>query len=155
MTSFYKTRKIEVSTYDDQNFYKILEKCLRFGLPILIRNVEAMNPLMNSILNKEVVRVSGRVLVRVGDQEIDFNNNFLLFMMTMNQEAKFTPDLCSRVTFVNFTVTQSSLENQCINIYLKNERKDIEAKRIEFLKLQGEYVLTLRKLEDDLLTKIS
>jgi hypothetical protein len=54
-------------------------------------NVEAMNPLMNSLLNKEVVRVSGRLLVRVGDQEIDFNNNFLLFMMTMNHEAKFTP----------------------------------------------------------------
>jgi len=105
ITSFYREKKIEVSSYDDVKFYKVLEKCLRFGLPILIRNVESMNPLMNSILNKEVIRVSGRVLVRVGDKEIDFNRDFLLFMMTMNSEAKFTPDLCSRVTFVNFTVT--------------------------------------------------
>jgi len=28
-----------------------------------------------------------------------------MFMITKNSEAKFTPDLCSRVTFVNFTVT--------------------------------------------------
>jgi dynein heavy chain 1 len=99
--------------------------------------------------------VSARVLVRVGDQEIDFNQNFVLFMMTRNGEAKFTPDLCSRVTFVNFTVTQSSLENQCQNIYLKHERRDIEEKRIELLKLKGEYTLQLRLLEDDLLNKIS
>lgn len=32
-------------------------------------------------------------------------------MITRNANAKFTPDLCSRVTFVNFTVTKSSLEN--------------------------------------------
>lgn len=66
---------------------------------------------MNSVLNKEVTKVSGRILVRIGDQEIDFNKNFKMFMITKNSEAKFTPDLCSRVTFVNFTVTQSSLEN--------------------------------------------
>ena len=84
---------------------------MRFGLPILVRNVETMNPLMNSILNKEITRQGGRILVRVGDQEIDFNNKFMLFMMTRNGEARFTPDLCSRVTFVNFTVTQKSLEN--------------------------------------------
>lgn len=78
-----------------------------------------------------------------------------MFMLTKNSEAKFTPDLCSRVTFVNFTVTQSSLENQCINLFLKNERPDIEEKRIKLLKLQGEFKLKLRALEDDLLTKIS
>jgi len=49
------------------------------------------------------------VLIRVGDQEIDFNPNFTMFMITRNSNAKFTPDLCSRVTFVNFTITTSSL----------------------------------------------
>lgn len=32
-----------------------------------------------------------------------------MFMITRDSTARFTPDLCSRVTFVNFTVTQSSL----------------------------------------------
>jgi len=69
------------------------------------------------------------VLIRVGDHEIDFSDSFQLFMLTRDSEARFTPDLCSRVTFVNFTVTQSSLQNQCLMIYLKNERPDIEEKR--------------------------
>lgn len=153
--SYYAERKIEKTDFQEKNFLKILEKCLRFGLPVLIENVEKLDPMMNSVLNKETFKVSGRILVRVGDQEIDFNKNFKMFMITKNSEAKFTPDLCSRVTFVNFTVTQSSLENQCINLYLKNERPEIEEDRIKLLKLQGEFLLKLRKLEDDLLVKIS
>jgi len=62
-----------------------------------------------------------------------------MFMITRDSSAKFTPDLCSRVTFVNFTVTPASLQNQCLNIYLKHERADIEEQRTDLLKLQGEY----------------
>jgi len=50
-------------------------------------------------------------------------------MITRNSESKFTPDLCSRVTFINFTVTPSSLEDLCLNIFLINERPDIEKER--------------------------
>ena len=110
---------------------------------------------MNSVLNKEIVKQSGRVLIRVGDQEIDFSHEFKLFMITRNADANFTPDLCSRVTFVNFTVTHSSLESQFTNMYLKHERADVEQKRLNLLKLQGEFIVKLRQLEDDLLYEIS
>jgi len=51
--------------------------------------------------------------------------------------VEFPPDLCSRVTFVNFTVTRSSLQSQCLNQVLKAERPDVDAKRSDLLKLQG------------------
>ena len=76
-------------------------------------------------------------------------------MITRNPDAVFTPDLCSRVTFVNFTVTMSSLENQFMNIYLKNERPDVERKRIDLLKTRGDNLVILRQLEDDLLNEIA
>ena len=50
---------------------------------------------------------------------------------------EFAPDLCSRVTFVNFTVTRSSLQSQCLNQVLKAERPDVDKKRSDLLKLQG------------------
>jgi len=78
-----------------------------------------------------------------------------MFMITRDSNSKFTPDLCSRVTFVNFTVTPASLLNQCLNIYLKSETPDIEQKRVTLMKLQGEYVVRLRELEDSLLDSLS
>lgn len=88
---------------------KNLETCLRFGAPLLVEDVENVDPILNSVLNREIHHAGGRVLIRVGDQDIDFSPNFVLFMITRDSDTKFSPDLCSRVTFVNFTVTPSSL----------------------------------------------
>jgi dynein heavy chain 1 len=52
-------------------------------------------------------------------------------------QVEFAPDLCSRVTFVNFTVKRSSVQRQCLNQVLKSERPDVDAKRSDLLKLQG------------------
>jgi dynein heavy chain 1, cytosolic len=124
-------------------------------VPVLVQDVEKIDPVMNSVLNKEMKKVGGRLVIQVGDKEIACNGELTLFMFTRNAEAKFTPDLCSRVTFVNFTVTPSSLKSQCLNIFLKNERPDIDAQRTELLKLQGEYKEKLRQAEENLLNALN
>lgn len=70
-------------------------------------------------------------------------------------QVEFPPDLCSRVTFVNFTVTRGSLQSQCLNQVLKAERPDVDAKRSDLLKLQGEFLLRLRHLEKSLLQALN
>jgi len=107
------------------------------------------------VLNREIYKTGGRVLIRVGDQEIDFAPTFVMFMITRDSSAVFTPDLCSRVTFVNFTVTPSSLQGQCLSKFLEMETPEIDAKRINLMKLQGEYVVKLRQLEDALLDSLN
>lgn len=51
------------------------------------------------------------------------------------------------MTFVNFTVTRASLEMQCLNQVLRSERPDVDEKRNDLLKLQGEFAVRLRQLE--------
>lgn len=155
IVNHYADKKIQKTSFADDSFMKNLENAIRFGLPLLVQDVERIDPVLNSVLNKEVQKAGGRILIRVGDQEIDFSDKFVLFMITRNPAATFTPDLCSRVTFVNFTVTPSSLQNQCLNIYLKNEREEIDRKRSDLLKLQGECKVKLRELEDSLLDALS
>ena len=103
--SHYEHRKIQKTSFADDSFMKHLESSIRFGYPLLVQDVERIDPVLNSVLNKEVHKAGGRVLIRVGDQDIDFSPTFTLFMITRNPQANFTPDLCSRVTFINFTVT--------------------------------------------------
>ena len=38
---------------------------------------------------------------------------------------------------MNFTVTRSSFQSQCLNEVLKAERPEVDAKRSDLLKLQG------------------
>lgn len=100
-------------------------------------------------------KTGGRVLISLGDQEIDLSPAFCIFFSTRDPTVEFPADLCSRVTFVNFAVTRSSLQSQCLNQVLKAERPDIDQKRSDLLKLQGEFHVKLRQLEKSLLQALN
>jgi len=52
----YKDKKITVTSFLDEGFLKVLESVLRFGNPILIQDVERLDPILNAVLNKEIRR---------------------------------------------------------------------------------------------------
>lgn len=151
----FKDRKITRTSFLDDAFRKNLESALRFGNPLLVQDVENYDPILNPILNREVRRTAGRVLISLGDQDIDLSPSFCIFLSTRDPTIEFPPDICSRVTFVNFTITKSSLQSQCLHRVLKAERPDIDEKRSNQLKLQGEYQVRLRLLEKSLLQALN
>ncbi|KAL7038933.1 hypothetical protein ACKWTF_009751 [Chironomus riparius] len=151
----FKERKITKTSFLDDSFRKNLESALRFGNPLLVQDVENYDPILNPVLNRELRRTGGRVLITLGDQDIDLSPSFVIFLSTRDPTVEFPPDICSRVTFVNFTVTRSSLQSQCLNQVLKAERPDIDQKRSDLMKLQGEFRLRLRQLEKSLLQALN
>jgi len=155
LCSRYAERKIVSTSFLDSAFLKSLESAMRFGNPIIIQDVENIDPILNTVLNKELHKTGGRILVRLGDQDIDFSPDFQLFLVTRDPTFNFTPDICSRVTFVNFTITPSSLQNQCLNKVLKVEQPEVDKRRSDLLKLQGEFRVRLRELEDSLLNTLN
>jgi len=150
-----KDRRLTVTSFLDDNFTKQLESALRFGNPILIQDAEHLDPILNHVLNKEYQKTGGRVLIQLGKQQIDFSPAFKLYLSTRDPSATFPPDICSRTTFVNFTVTQSSLQTQSLNDVLKSERPDVDERRSNLIKLQGEFKVHLRQLEKRLLQALN
>lgn len=155
LMSEYENKRITKTSFLDDSFRKNLESALRFGNPLLVQDVENYDPILNPVLNREVRKTGGRVLITLGDQDIDLSPSFCIFLTTRDPTVEFPPDICSRVTFVNFTVTRSSLQAQCLNQVLKCERPDIDEKRSDLLKLQGEFHVKLRKLEKQLLQALN
>jgi dynein heavy chain 1 len=150
-----KDRRLTVTSFLDDSFTKQLESSLRFGNPILIQDAEHLDPILNHVLNKEYQKTGGRVLIQLGKQEIDFSPSFKLYLSTRDPSANFAPDICSRTTFVNFTVTQSSLQTQTLNEVLKSERPDVDERRSNLIKMQGEFSVHLRQLEKRLLQALN
>jgi len=155
LLSYYKTNKIVRTSFLNPAFLKDLESGLRFGNALLIEDVENMDPILNPVLNKEYQTVGGRKLIRLANKDIDFSPSFSMYLVTRDPSSGFTPDLCSRVTFVNFSVTPSSLQSQCLSKILRSEAPDIDSKRNDQLRLQGEFKFQLRELEDQLLNALN
>jgi dynein heavy chain 1, cytosolic len=150
-----RTTTITRTSFLDNAFRKNLESALLFGNPMLIEDVENYDPILNPVLNREIRRTDGRVLITLGDQDIDFSPMFTMFLSSRDPTVEFPPDICSRVTFVNFTVTRASLQAQCLHQVLKCERPHVEEKRLDLLKAQDEFQQRFRHLEEDLLCSLN
>ena len=147
--------KIQKTSFLDKAFTKTLAAAVRFGTALLVENVEHVDPILNPLLNREIQRTGGRVLIRIGTEDIDYSPQFKIFLSTKDPAVKLTPDVASRVTLVNFTVTPASLESQSLSKVLQYEKPELETQRAAVLKLQGEQNVKLRDLEDQMLNKIS
>lgn len=48
--------------------------------------------------------------IRLGDATIDFDENFSFAMTSKMPNPHYVPEICIKVTLINFTVTSAGLE---------------------------------------------
>ena len=56
----------------------------------------------------------GRLLIRLGDSDIDYDKNFRFYMTSKLSNPHYLPEVSIKVTIINFTVTKSGLEDQLL-----------------------------------------
>jgi dynein heavy chain len=97
------------------------------GYAVLIFDVEeSLDPSIETILGKQYKEIDGRILIKFGDQDIDFDKNFKLFLTTKIPNPRYLPEIFIKVTVINFTVTFEGLEEQLLADVVKKERPEIE-----------------------------
>ncbi|ABN68600.2 Dynein heavy chain, cytosolic (DYHC) [Scheffersomyces stipitis CBS 6054] len=149
------SHSVTVTSFLNEGYIKQVENALRFGGSIIIEDAEYYDPLLNSILKKEIQRNGGRQLIRLGEQLLDFSANFKLYLHSKDPSMHLSPFVSARTTIVNFSITTASLENKILDIYLRETQPDIDKKRSELVILQGEYEVRLHSLEEELLHSLS
>ena len=77
-----------VFSFLDDAFRKNLESALRFGNPLLVQDMESYDAILNPVLNREVRRTGGRVLITLGDQDIDLSPSFTIFLSTRDPTVR-------------------------------------------------------------------
>jgi dynein heavy chain 1 len=146
---------VVVTTFSDAAFVRQLENCLRFGTPLIITDVNTVDPILLPLLNREFRKTGGRTLVRLGASEVDCSPSFSLVMMSRSTNPVISPDVSSRITPVNFTVTQHALESQLMSMILKHQRPDVDEQLHALDVLQSEFKARLQELEDSLLDTLA
>lgn len=150
-----KDNRVTVTSFLNDSFARTLENSLRFGGVLIIEDAEYLDPIISPILNRDVQKIGNRSLINIGGKNIDFAKDFKMYLITSDQSVKISSFVETRTTIIDFSITDSSLERQTTNITLSSERPDIEAQRIEMIKLESDYKIKLKHLEKTLLTALS
>ncbi|XP_055256564.1 dynein axonemal heavy chain 6 [Moschus berezovskii] len=125
---------LKIIKLTDSNFLRTLENSIRLGLPVLLEELrETLDPALEPILLKQTFISGGRLLIRLGDSDIDYDKNFRFYMTTKLPNPHYLPEVCIKVTIINFTVTKSGLEDQLLSDVVRLEKPELEEQRIKLI----------------------
>lgn len=134
----------------------ILDGCIRTGSPMLMEDIEeTLDPALEPVLLKAVYENKGRLQIKLGDSEVDYDKNFLFYMTTKMPNPHYFPEVCIKVTVINFTVTFDGLEEQLLNEVVSKEIPSTLQKRVELMFQLAEGKKVLKQLEDKILKLLS
>lgn len=147
---------LKILSFNDSDFIKQLEMSIMYGNPVLFEDVDDyIDPVIDNVLQKNFVVKGGRKFVILGDKEVDYDNNFRLYLTTKFSNPKFDPAVYAKAVVINYTVTMTGLEDQLLSVVVRAERPDLEAQRETLIAQTSENKQLLQQLEDSLLRELA
>eukprot|EP00959_Pyramimonas_sp_CCMP1952_P153939 3220671-Pyramimonas_sp.AAC.1 len=129
---------LEMTTIQDARFTTTMELAVRFGKTLVVDEVDFVEPVLYTVLRKDLLRQGTRLMVQIGEKTIDYNENFRLYLSTRNPYPIIPPDAASLVGVTNFTVTHSGLQSQLLGVTIQHEQPELEKQKSSLLAQEEE-----------------
>uniref|UniRef100_A0A803YQF6 Dynein axonemal heavy chain 1 n=1 Tax=Meleagris gallopavo TaxID=9103 RepID=A0A803YQF6_MELGA len=151
-----KVNHLEVAKLSDRDFLCSLENAITYGKPFLLENVgEELDPALEPILLKQTYKQQGRTVLKLGDSVIPYNEDFKLYITTNLSNPHYSPEISTKLTLINFTISPSGLEDQLLGQVVAEERPDLEEARNQLILSNAEMRQELKEIEDQILYRLS
>jgi dynein heavy chain len=143
---------LEVTKMSNSNLLRVFENNIRNGTPVLIEDItETVDPSIENVLSKNTFQQGSRTLIRLGDTDVEYDKSFRFYMTSKMPNPHYVPEICIKVTIINFTVTMNGLEDQLLARVVKAERPDIEQKKDNLVLSMAEDKQQLADIESKIL----
>lgn len=141
--------QLQITSLSNKYFRQHVEDCVSQGRPLLIEDVEEyLDPTLDNILERNLIRSGRSYRVVYGDKEIDFSEKFTLYFTTKLPNPNYTPETYAKTSIIDFTVTHRGLEEQLLGRVIMREKQELETERAKLLEVRGVLSLYLC-LNDD------
>jgi len=150
--NMYASSNLQIIKLTQKDFLRTLENGIRYGACVLLENVqEELDPALEPVLLKQVFKKGGQNLLHLGDSDVPYSDEFRFVITTKLANPHYFPEVCIKVTVINFTVTTTGLEDQLLVDVIKSERPDLEARKDELVVNIAADSAALKDIEDQIL----
>ena len=115
----------------------------------------ALDPALDPVLLKQTFKQQGRVMIRLGDTDVDYSDDFGFYITSKLPNPHFPPEVCIKVTVVNFTVTFEGLEDLTAADVAMLERPDLESRKESLVVQIAEGRKQIKDLEDKIIRMLA
>eukprot|EP00731_Ephydatia_muelleri_P038546 Em0801g2a len=152
-----KTREgdgLKVVRLGTKGYLDAIEQAVSNGDCLLLENIEeSVDAVLDPLLGRNTIK-KGKC-IKIGDKEVEYHPKFRLILQTKLANPHYKPEMQAQTTLINFTVTRDGLEDQLLAEVVATERPDLEKTKAELTRQQNEFKITLKDLEDSLLSRLS
>lgn len=135
---------------------KIIEFAIETGQSVLVENIqETIDAILAPVYGRAIIKRGKNRYLKIGDKELGLNDKFRLFFHTKLSNPHYAPEIQAECTIINFTVTESGLEDQLLALVVKKERPDLASQKEELIKQSNEFKIKLKQLEASLLKQLA
>jgi len=146
------SNSLKVVKQTSNTFVRTIENAIQFGHPVLLENApEVLDPVLESVLLKQVVTQGGVSTIRLGDNTVEYDPKFRFYITTKMSNPHYPPETCVKVNLLNFMATQDGLEDQMLGIAVAKEQEELEKKRVQLVIEDAENKKQLKEIEDTIL----
>uniref|UniRef100_A0A8D1UYI8 Dynein axonemal heavy chain 1 n=1 Tax=Sus scrofa TaxID=9823 RepID=A0A8D1UYI8_PIG len=151
-----KDSGLDVFKLSDRDFLRSMENAIRFGKPCLLENVgEELDPALEPVLLKQTYKQQGNTVLRLGDTVIPYHEDFRMYITTKLPNPHYTPEISTKLTLINFTLSPSGLEDQLLGQVVAEERPDLEEAKNQLIVSNAKMHQELKDIEDQILYRLS
>jgi dynein heavy chain len=148
--------KLLITNLTHKYFRQHVEDCISQGRPMLIEDVEeALDPTLDNILEKNLIKAGRGFKVVFGDKEIDWMDGFNLFITTKLPNPNYNPEIYAKCSVIDFTVTSKGLEEQLLGRVIMKEKQELETERAKLMEEVNSNKRKMKQLEDNLLERLT
>jgi dynein heavy chain, axonemal len=83
-----------------------------------------------------VFKVAGMKQIKFGDNVIDYADEFKLYMTSRYSNPHYLPELSTKVQIINFNTTFEGLQEQLLNLVVKQENPSLDEERRELIQMK-------------------
>ena len=125
-----KENNLKVVKLSNNKFMNAIETAIKLGYSVLLENVgETLDPQLEPVLTKDIQKKNNVNQIKIGENWVPYNSDFLFFITTKLPNPHYLPEICIKVTLINFTVTPSGLEDQLLVEVIKCEMPELEQEK--------------------------
>ncbi|KAL1506278.1 hypothetical protein ABEB36_005670 [Hypothenemus hampei] len=151
-----KINNLEVVKFSFPDYMKKIEACIQLGYPVLVESVgEEIEAALDPLLFKKTYKQAGIKVISVGENVIEYNKNFRLYMTSKLRNPHYLPEVFNRATIINFALTLEGLQDQLLGIVVAVEKPELQQLKEELIIQKAENKAALSKTEEKILKTLS
>ncbi|KEG14779.1 putative dynein heavy chain [Trypanosoma grayi] len=149
---------VKVIKLTEPTWMRTLETQIRLGGVVILDDVgETLDPALEPLLSRRIFAAEGgtpQIILTPQSGAIDYNPNFRFFICSKLPNPHYLPDISTKVTVLNFTVTLDGLEDQLLGDVVSIEKRELEEEKNRIIQSISQGQKKLKVIEETILGKL-